>query len=385
MTRLTRTQFASLKLLITSLIAADLFAFWVWLKRPPRIYSDLLGLDSLRSETPFVRLVNWVDWNDGPRTPSGFLVLFDPGELVFCSVLLLALILLILFLFAPREADAPMWRRMSAKVGALRFRMRTALVLVAIIGVYAGWEVHAWRTWRLRSDHRRAASQFSLGVESTLSTLRSMRDERPYRRGTEQKDESARRVLRRTTTATERGIMVKDLKKLEVDVLLAKLLANTEQKLKHQRAAAHPLDTVAGEPNRPWPQTEKDAADWLVLRDQGRSLAVYDDLGRMYPDLVEAHSRSAWLRATSPDAQHRNGKLAVESARRACELTEWHNPGELEVLAAAYAEAADFESAVKWQGKALTLTVEPADIESCRERLAQYRAGKPFRQQGETD
>ena len=382
MTRLTRTQFASLKLLTTALIAADLFTLWVWVKRPPRIYSGWLGLDSLRSETPFVRLVNWVDWNDGPLTPSGFLALFDPGELVFCAVLLLALILLILFLFAPRQPDAPMWHRMSAKVGGLRFRMRTALFLVAIIGVYAGWEIRAWRTWRLRkAAHRRAASQFSAGVESTLSTLRSMRDERPYRRGAEQRDDSARRVLRRTTTAKERGIAVKDLKKLEIDVLLANLLVHTEQKLKHQRAAAHPLDSVAREPNRPWPQTEKDSADWLGLGDEARALAVYDELARIYPDLVEAHSRSAWLRATSPDAKHRDGKLAVESARRACELTDWRNPDELEVLAAAYAEAGDFGSAVNWQGQALALALDPADRESRQQRLAMYREGKPCRQQ----
>ena len=113
----------------------------------------------------------------------------------------------------------------------------------------------------------------------------------------------------------------------------------------------------------------------------GRALAVYDELARTYPELVEAHSRSAWLRATCPDAQYRDGKLAVESARRTCELTDWHNPGELEVLAAACAEAGDFGSAVKWQEKALTLTVEPADVQSCQKRLGLYLAGKPFRQQ----
>ena len=111
-----------------------------------------------------------------------------------------------------------------------------------------------------------------------------------------------------------------------------------------------------------------------------RALAVYDELARTYPDLVEAHSRAAWLRATCPDAQYRDGKLAVESARCACELTHWHNPGELEVLAAACAEAGDFESAANWQEKALTLTVEPAGAQSCRNRLALYLAGKPFRQ-----
>ncbi|MGO9921123.1 MAG: hypothetical protein ACLQIB_41340, partial [Isosphaeraceae bacterium] len=120
---------------------------------------------------------------------------------------------------------------------------------------------------------------------------------------------------------------------------------------------------------------------WLTHRDYRRALAVYDELARTYPELVEAHSRSAWLRATCPDAHYRDGKLAVESARRACELTDWHNPGELEVLAAACAEAGDFESAAKWQKEVLTLTVEPADVQSCHERLDLYLAGKAFRQE----
>jgi hypothetical protein len=134
MMRLTRAQFAWLKLPIIGLIAADLFAIWVWATRPPRIYSDWLGLNSLPSNTPFARLVSWARWDAGPRTPSGFLALFDLGELAFSGVLVLAPILLILFLLSPPEADTQIWRRLSAKVGPLRFRMRTALVLVAIIG-----------------------------------------------------------------------------------------------------------------------------------------------------------------------------------------------------------------------------------------------------------
>ena len=355
MVRLTRAQFASLKLLITGLIAADLFAIWVWATRPPRIYSDWLGLTDLHSDAPFRRLVAWAAWDDGPRTPSGFLALFDPGELSVAGVLLAALVLLTVLLLSPREADAPMWRRMSAKVGALRFRMRTVVVLLAIIGVYLGWEVHAWRSWRLRSHYRRQAGQASQGVNGNLSTLRSIREERAHIRGSERTDESARRVGSRSRAAAASGIAVEDLKRQEVDVQLAKLVAHTERRLKYERAAADPLKSVA--PDRPLPQTEKEAADWLHLRDYRRALAVYDELARTYPHLVEAHSRSAWLRATCPDAQYRDGKLAVESAQRACELTNWHNPGELEVLAAACAEAGDFGSAVKWQENALTLTV----------------------------
>jgi hypothetical protein len=378
MKRLTRAQFAWLKSLVIGLITADLLVVWVWATRPPRIYSGWLGLDGFGSDAPFSRLVSWTRWDAGPRTPSGFLALFDLWELAFSGVLLLAPFLLILLLLSPPGADAPMWRRVSAKIGPLRVRMRTAIALVAIIGAYLYWEIHGWRTWRMRSDHWRAAAQTSRALESNLSSLRSIREERPYVPGAERTDESARRVFYRSKAAAARAIAATDLKKQEVDVLLAKLIVNTERKRQHERAAANPLYSVAGD--RALPQTEEEAADWLRLADYGRALAVYDELARTYPDLVEVHSRSAWLRATCPEARYRDGKLAVESARRACELTHWHDAGELEVLAAACAEAGDLGSAVKWQEKALALTIEPAGVQSCRERLALYLAGKPFRQ-----
>ena len=38
---------------------------------------------------------------------------------------------------------------------------------------------------------------------------------------------------------------------------------------------------------------------------------------------AQAHNNLAWLRATCPEARVRDGKKAIESATRACELTEW--------------------------------------------------------------
>jgi hypothetical protein len=61
-------------------------------------------------------------------------------------------------------------------------------------------------------------------------------------------------------------------------------------------------------------------------------------------------------------------------------LTKWKDPGELEVLAAAYAEAADFASAVEWQRKAVLLNLREEDRKSCRERLFLYLEGQPYRQ-----
>ena len=112
---------------------------------------------------------------------------------------------------------------------------------------------------------------------------------------------------------------------------------------------------------------------------QRARLAAYDELARAYPDLVEAHSASAWIRATCRDAQYRDGKLAVASATRACELTNWQDTGALGALAAACAEAGDFAAAVKWQQRAIAMDSGARNAVNLQARLDLYLAGKPYR------
>ncbi|MEK7842393.1 MAG: hypothetical protein AAB197_06930, partial [Deltaproteobacteria bacterium] len=72
---------------------------------------------------------------------------------------------------------------------------------------------------------------------------------------------------------------------------------------------------------------------------------------------------------------------ALEYAKKACELTDWKDPYKLDTLAAAYAEAGQFDEAIKWQEKALEFPEYPKDErEKADLRLKLYKEGKPYRE-----
>ena len=119
---------------------------------------------------------------------------------------------------------------------------------------------------------------------------------------------------------------------------------------------------------------------WAEQGDYEKALADYSEAIRIDPKQPDPHNGQAWLWATCPDARFRDGKKAVESATRACELDEWIDPANLDTLAAAYAEAGEFASAVKWQTKAKESVRNNADKAAYEKRLEQYRSGQPYRQ-----
>jgi tetratricopeptide (TPR) repeat protein len=91
-----------------------------------------------------------------------------------------------------------------------------------------------------------------------------------------------------------------------------------------------------------------------------------------------ARSARAWLCATCPNPAFRNGKQAVEDAKAACKIDPWDNWDYIDTLAAAYAEAGDFENAVKFEKKAIRKIRDAADKKSAETRLALYEQHHPF-------
>jgi tetratricopeptide (TPR) repeat protein len=94
-----------------------------------------------------------------------------------------------------------------------------------------------------------------------------------------------------------------------------------------------------------------------------------------------AHGKLAWLLATCPEKQYREGKRAIQLATAVCQATDWKSGWELNVLAAASAEAGQFDEAVRYQTKALEDPVYRGSAgNEFRQRLDLYKQKKPYRQ-----
>jgi serine/threonine-protein kinase len=97
------------------------------------------------------------------------------------------------------------------------------------------------------------------------------------------------------------------------------------------------------------------------------------------PSFPNPYKHLAWLQATCPLPDLRNGDEAVSNATRALELAQWQPVAWLATLAAAYAEAGNFSEARRWQMKCLDESSREATDELQR-GLDFYIAEQPFRE-----
>jgi len=143
-------------------------------------------------------------------------------------------------------------------------------------------------------------------------------------------------------------------------------------------AAAAYRAAIAVEPDFPEPHFRLGSI-LAQTGDLDEALHTLQEATRLNPKHSSAQANLAWLLATGPD-QLRDGKQAVDRARRACELTGWKDPVVVAILAGACAEAGEFDRAVEYQKKALSSDeYVKRNGETGREKLALYERKKPYR------
>ena len=92
----------------------------------------------------------------------------------------------------------------------------------------------------------------------------------------------------------------------------------------------------------------------------------------------------AWVLAASGDPKIYNPAEAIQLAEHACELTERHDAGCLDILAIAYSESRRFDDAIKASEHAAQMAKDEGDtdlVAQIQERLKYFREGRTFRDQ----
>ncbi len=128
------------------------------------------------------------------------------------------------------------------------------------------------------------------------------------------------------------------------------------------------------------PAWEASGAAREVMGDIPKAIDNYRKAVEIDPAFALAWNNRAWLLATTPSGPHRNGRQAVEFATKACELTGYQKADVMDTLAAAHAEAGQFEQAVSVAKDAIEIADENEKA-AIKQRLALYEAGQPYRQQ----
>jgi tetratricopeptide (TPR) repeat protein len=160
------------------------------------------------------------------------------------------------------------------------------------------------------------------------------------------------------------------------------------------RKAIDTFTRILGEDSENYRALRFRADAYLNAGEHEKAIADFERAIALEEDDESLLNNFAWVLATSPEDELRDGKRAIELATKAAERTNYETPHILSTLAAAYAETGDFENAKKWSTKAVEIAdkgIESAESDEERERLKKereqlqkelttYEEGKPVRE-----
>ena len=117
----------------------------------------------------------------------------------------------------------------------------------------------------------------------------------------------------------------------------------------------------------------------LNVGKQAQAIKSYEVALKLAPEDSGILNNLAWVLATSPDEQLRNGQKALELAIKACEVTEYQAPHILSTLAAAHAELGNFDKAIEKSALAVEKGSEEMK-EQLQKELDSYHQNQPWRE-----
>ncbi|MFC1759274.1 tetratricopeptide repeat protein, partial [Planctomycetota bacterium] len=166
------------------------------------------------------------------------------------------------------------------------------------------------------------------------------------------------------------------------DVSVQRKLAYIRMKQGNLPAAIQRFNNVVQE-------QPKDVACWYNLANAYRAngelqdaVMAYRQTLKVQPKMLLAANNLAWILATHPQAEMRDGAEAVTLAKGACAQTNHAQPSFLDTLACAYAETGDFEKAAVTAERAIQIYTKmenPDKAAGIQSRLELFREKQPFR------
>lgn len=365
-------------------LGANVAAIVIWATRPPLITSGFLAVGSA-DDAPIRIFAAWLRGGQAPRTPLGLVSVFETMDVVIAAALgFIATVTGALLAMTWTGNSSRALARLQSRLSwppSFTLGVRGAMLAIAILGLELGWEVNGWTVWRRREAQYQKLYLFSGGAtvyRNRATMIREYIDDAYVPAGTQT---NAARTPE--AVATERAAF-RDRAKSELAYAesMADAFAELAQKYEHVDSGA----TSAFGPAAGLSRRAPDVRLWLGQRQYRRALDAIEHEIVRDPELWDAHSQRAWILATCPDHKIRNGRAAVQSALRACELTNWRHAQTLDTLAAAYAETGDFQAAVDSEKSALKLIAPHSSMETTgTARLALYEARKPYREAGKTN